>query len=204
MCRTLGNSESLRILPPPLKIGTLLFSNKSLMSSKFPALPNSMEKNMLLGCNSTLWGMAGIQIYAKNTLSMVKTFPFSIPIYHPKMNECPSKGDPFKRKLHLPGFDMEPKNNGFQKESPISGCHSLGGYRKLTKPPHPASTHWTQLQEFKTNRRDTWLQVENWSWEHRSQVVNLGITPLKFKMAPGKWWLEDYFPFGIAHFQGLC
>ena len=23
-------------------------------------------------------------------------------------------------------------------------------------------------------------------------------------IAPGNGWLEDYFPFGKAHFQGLC
>ncbi len=30
------------------------------------------------------------------------------------------------------------------------------------------------------------------------------ITPLKFNIAPEKWWLEDYFPIGKATFQGLC
>ena len=29
-------------------------------------------------------------------------------------------------------------------------------------------------------------------------------TPLKFNIAPEKWWLEDYFPFGKVTFQGLC
>ncbi len=26
----------------------------------------------------------------------------------------------------------------------------------------------------------------------------------KFNIAPQKWWLEDYFPFGMAYFQWLC
>ena len=29
-------------------------------------------------------------------------------------------------------------------------------------------------------------------------------TPKKTNIAPEKWWLEDYFPFGKAYFQGLC
>ena len=29
-------------------------------------------------------------------------------------------------------------------------------------------------------------------------------TPLKFNIAPEKWWLEDYFPIGKVAFQGLC
>ena len=29
-------------------------------------------------------------------------------------------------------------------------------------------------------------------------------TPPKFNKAPEKWWLEDYFPFWMAYFQGLC
>ena len=24
------------------------------------------------------------------------------------------------------------------------------------------------------------------------------------QVAPEKWWLEDYFPFGKAYFEGLC
>ena len=31
----------------------------------------------------------------------------------------------------LPKFDMEPKNNGFQKESPIPGCHFQVNHVKL-------------------------------------------------------------------------
>ena len=30
------------------------------------------------------------------------------------------------------------------------------------------------------------------------------FTPWKFNIAPEKWWLEDYFPIGMIHFQGLC
>ena len=30
------------------------------------------------------------------------------------------------------------------------------------------------------------------------------LHPRKFNMAPEKWWLEDYFPCGMAYFQGLC
>ena len=28
------------------------------------------------------------------------------------------------------------------------------------------------------------------------------FTSPKFNIAPEKWWLEDYFPFGMAYFQG--
>ena len=30
------------------------------------------------------------------------------------------------------------------------------------------------------------------------------VTPLKFNIAPEKWWLEDYFPIGKVTFEGLC
>ena len=30
------------------------------------------------------------------------------------------------------------------------------------------------------------------------------VTPPKFNITPGKQWLEDEFPFGMAYFQGLC
>ena len=30
------------------------------------------------------------------------------------------------------------------------------------------------------------------------------VTLPKFNIAPEKWWLEDYFPFGMVYFQGLC
>ena len=30
------------------------------------------------------------------------------------------------------------------------------------------------------------------------------ITPPKFNIAPEKWWLGDYFPFGKITFHGLC
>ena len=33
--------------------------------------------------------------------------------------------------------------------------------------------------------------------------VNVCTLP-KFNIAPEKWWLEDYFPFGMVYFQGLC
>jgi len=29
-----------------------------------------------------------------------------------------------------------------------------------------------------------------------------GTTPPKFNIAPEKRWFEDYFPFGMAYFQG--
>ena len=32
----------------------------------------------------------------------------------------------------------------------------------------------------------------------------ISSTPPKFNIAPEKWWLEDYFPFGKAYFQGPC
>ena len=33
-------------------------------------------------------------------------------------------------------------------------------------------------------------------------VFNTGLTPLKFNIAPEKWWLEDYFPLGPGNFSG--
>ena len=35
-----------------------------------------------------------------------------------------------------------------------------------------------------------------------SQKLPLKITPLKFNIAPEKWWLENYFPIGKVTFQG--
>ncbi len=37
-----------------------------------------------------------------------------------------------------------------------------------------------------------------WKWWFRK------CTPWKFNIAPEKWWLEDYFPIGMVHFQWLC
>ena len=36
------------------------------------------------------------------------------------------------------------------------------------------------------------------------RIIYENTTPPKFNMAPGKWWLEDYFPIGKVTFQGLC
>ena len=36
--------------------------------------------------------------------------------------------------------------------------------------------------------------------KHRPEQM---LRPPKFNIAPEKWWLEDYFPFGMAYFQGL-
>ena len=33
---------------------------------------------------------------------------------------------------------------------------------------------------------------------------HLKHTPQKFNIAPEKWWLENYFPFGMVYIQGLC
>ena len=37
-------------------------------------------------------------------------------------------------------------------------------------------------------------------------IINRAMrdTPLKFKIASEKCWLEDYFPIGKVTFQGLC
>ena len=37
-----------------------------------------------------------------------------------------------------------------------------------------------------------------------SSSNNRSFTPPKFNIAPENGWLEDYFPFGMAYFQGLC
>ena len=38
---------------------------------------------------------------------------------------------------------------------------------------------------------------------HYTAVLIKG-TPLKFNIAPEKWWLDYYFPIGKVTFQGLC
>ena len=38
----------------------------------------------------------------------------------------------------------------------------------------------------------------------RSKGWIAGLTPPKFNIAPENGWLEDYFPFGMVTFQGLC
>ena len=39
--------------------------------------------------------------------------------------------------------------------------------------------------------------------EKKVQVENRDTLP-KFNIAPEKRWLENYFPFGMIIFQGLC
>ena len=36
------------------------------------------------------------------------------------------------------------------------------------------------------------------------QVVFEMTTPPKINIEPENWWLEDYFPFGMAYFQVPC
>ncbi len=49
--------------------------------------------------------------------------------------------------------------------------------------------------------------LDPWEWYIRiNQNVAKYIyiyTHPKFNIAPEKWWLEDYFPIGMAYFQGL-
>ena len=44
----------------------------------------------------------------------------------------------------------------------------------------------------------TCLWVCNMCWNKRKYTLP------KLYIAPEKWWLEDYFPFGKVTFQGLC
>ncbi len=37
---------------------------------------------------------------------------------------------------------------------------------------------------------------------HHQDDIRFLDTPWKFNINPEKWWLEDYFPFGVAYFQG--
>ena len=37
---------------------------------------------------------------------------------------------------------------------------------------------------------------------HHQDDIRFLDTPWKFNISPEKWWLEDYFPFGVAYFQG--
>lgn len=98
MGRTLRNSESLRILTPPVKIGTLLFNNKSLMSSKFPALPTSMEKTHVARLQLDLVRDGrDPNLCKKKTLSMVKTFPFFHPNLPPENERMSLKRGPFQK-----------------------------------------------------------------------------------------------------------
>ena len=54
---------------------------------------------------------------------------------------------------------------------------------------HPASRH----------------RFERFFWlEKIPGCLTKSATPPKFNIAPEKWWLEDYFAFGMAYFQGLC
>ena len=39
---------------------------------------------------------------------------------------------------------------------------------------------------------------------HPMLLLTNRLHPLKFNIAPEKWWLEDYFPIGKAYVQGLC
>ena len=48
------------------------------------------------------------------------------------------------------------------------------------------------------------------SWLFGAQLVipkpelQIKHTPPKINIAPEKWWLEEYFPFGMVFFEGLC
>ena len=51
-----------------------------------------------------------------------------------------------------------------------------------------------RFQETTSNRSDRRV---------RRKLENNGALP-KFNVAPEKWWLEDYSPFRMVYFQGLC
>ena len=48
------------------------------------------------------------------------------------------------------------------------------------------------------------LSHEGLNFVEPKNVIRHPITPLKFNVAPEKWWLEDNFPIGKVTFQGLC
>ena len=49
-------------------------------------------------------------------------------------------------------------------------------------------------------------KIKNDGPENVSILFKHGVyfTPPKFNIALEKWWLDDYFPFGMVYFQGLC
>ncbi len=54
-----------------------------------------------------------------------------------------------------------------------------------------------------TNRT---LEMDGWntiSFPFGAPAYFQGLGKL-FNIVPEKWWLEDYFPIGMVHFQGLC
>ena len=65
-----------------------------------------------------------------------------------------------------------------------------------------SSAHWLNLWMLIIHQLPTftWAYSPN-SW---SKLETDSYIPLKFNIAPEKWWLEDYFPIGKVTFQGLC
>ena len=49
--------------------------------------------------------------------------------------------------------------------------------------------------------KQTALQKDPWD---KLDVFYTGFTLPETNIAPENWWLEDYFPFGKANFQGQC
>ena len=43
-----------------------------------------------------------------------------------------------------------------------------------------------------------------WRWRWIWTIPHPGNYTPEVNIATQKWWLEDYFPFGMAYFQGLC
>ena len=71
------------------------------------------------------------------------------------------------------------------KNAPFSSCIAV-------------SSTWSERQLFKGDNGEI-----DFMWR-LLKCFPSRLTPWKFNIAPEKRWLEDYFPFGMVHFQGLC
>ena len=68
---------------------------------------------------------------------------------------------------------------------------------------HPISSPSVSSKVRVTNMTKSWGLKVGSCWLQNSDI-DWDVAPLKFNIAPEKWWLEDYFPIGKVTFQGLC
>ena len=86
--------------------------------------------------------------------------------------------------------------------------------------PHPCRSGWwfqtlCHFYPYYGGDHPMWLVHIFSGWGREKPPTSLGwiedsifhfcsrnVTPPKFNIAPERWWLEDYFPFGKATFQG--
>jgi len=64
--------------------------------------------------------------------------------------------------------------------------------------------HHREAEVFQPNHQRGWVGNEFWEglpfFRSRMKWSKIFTLP-KFNIAPQKWWLEDYFPFGMVYFQ---